>query len=206
MNPTAKCPPADNERRTPDWIISAAHFVLGDIDLDPASDNDGNIRVAAAEYFDIVDDGLNQLWYGRVFLNPPGGKLDPTTLKPTKGCKGALSSAAVWWSKLLNEIAEGRTEEAIFVCFNLEAMLNTQKLAPLPIQEFTFCVPSKRVEYPSVNGGNTSSPAGASAIVYIGDNQTRFNDAFSPHGYVRFGTSKYSFLEYVKEHHAPISD
>lgn len=194
MNPTAKCPPQDNERRTPEAIIEAAREVLGRIDLDPASDEAGNLRVKAVDYFDIQDNGLRQLWLGKVFLNPSGGKLDPETLQPVTNCKGALSSAAVWWSKLLHEVQENNTEEAIFVCFNLEAMLNTQKLAPLPIQAFTFCVPRKRVEYPSVNGGNTTSPAGASAIVYVGDKQSKFESVFRRFGYVQRGRSKQEFI------------
>lgn len=195
MNPTAPCPPADNERRTPDWIIEAARGTLGTIDLDPASDEDGNERVKATDYFDKDDNGLNQLWNGNVFLNPPGGKLDPVTMQPVKACKGALSSAAVWWSKLLHEVKEGRTLDAIFVCFNLEAMLNTQKLAPLPIQAFTFCVPNKRVEYPSINGGNTKSPAGASAIVYVGDHVGDFCVNFMKYGWVVVGTKRKEFRE-----------
>lgn len=193
MNPTAPCPPADNERRTPEWIIEASRSVLGTIDLDPASDCEGNKRVKAIDYYDIADNGLNQVWPGNVFLNPPGGKLDPATLLPSKGGKGMISSAAVWWSKLLHEIKEGRTLDAIFVCFNLEAMLNTQKLAPLPVQAFTFCVPKKRVEYPSINGGNTKSPAGASAIVYVGDELALFYNAFGRYGHVQRGMSRAGF-------------
>ena len=199
MNPTAKCPTADNERRTPEWLIESARQVLGTIDLDPASDESGNLRVKAVDYFDKEDDGLNQLWLGSVFLNPPGGRLDAETFKPTSRPQNAVSSAAVWWSKLLHEITEGRCTEAIYICFNLEAMLNTQKFAPLPIQAFTFCVPAKRVEYPSVNGGNSSSPAGASAIVYVGNNPEKFRSEFKNYGHVQKGLSLAEFLEEIEK-------
>ena len=83
----------------------------------------------------------------------------------------------------------GNTTEAVFVCFNLEAMLNTQKFAPLPIQAFPFCVPSKRLKYQSRNGGKTGSPPGASAIVYVGNRPGTFRDVFQHMGYVTHGYS-----------------
>jgi hypothetical protein len=188
MNPTAPCPPADNERRTPDWIIASARTVLGTIDLDPASDLDANERVGAIDYFDMEDNGLDHFWYGKVFLNPPGGKLDPETLLQSKNGYRALSSSAVWWGKLLHEMKLGNTTEAIYVAFNLEAMLNTQNIgAAYPIQEFTFCVPARRVEYPSKHGAKSKTPGGATAIVYLGDNQKMFFNEFSKHGYVKLG-------------------
>ena len=59
------------ERYTPAQYIEAARRVLGEIDLDPASCEVAQRTVKAVEYFTAKDDGLEQEWHGRVWLNPP---------------------------------------------------------------------------------------------------------------------------------------
>jgi hypothetical protein len=165
--------------------VALARAVLGEIDLDPASDEDANQIIRAARIYTKADQGLWQSWSGRVFLNPPGGLLDPHTLKqlpPKARVPGVLSSAAVWWCKLVTEFDAGRVSAAVYVSFNLESMLNTQKFCR-PIQAFPFCVPRKRLEYPSSNGGHTNAPQGASAIVYIGPDTQKFRSVFSEIGW-----------------------
>lgn len=195
MNPTAKLKnQSDNSRMTPLEVIERAHATMTTIDLDPASDAEANARVRASEIYTIAENGLNQAWFGNVFLNPPGGKL---RLYIEGGVTDA-SKAALWWAKLLHEVRYGNTKQAIFVCFNLEAMLNTQKWAPLPIQAFPYCVPHGRLKYKSRNGGNTNSPAGASAIVYVGENVSKFRETFADMGYCTHGLSRSMFRsEYV---------
>lgn len=161
--------------------------MLGTIDLDPATDEAANLVIQAPRYYQAHDDGLHQHWHGRVFLNPPGGLVDPHTLlqlPPKTRVKGALSSAAVWWAKLVHEHSAGRVKEAIYVSFNLESMLNTQKFGT-PIQACPFCVPKRRLSYPSSCGEKSASPPGASAIVYLGPNVDTFESVFSEVGYVR---------------------
>ena len=190
MNPAAPTPEPDNERRTPRSIVEAARQVLGVIDIDPATDEEAQQTIKAARYVTKVSQGLDQAWYGKVFLNPPGGKI----IQSGAG-RRPVSSAAVWWAKLLSEVVKGHTTEAIFVCFNLEAMLNTQRFGPLPIQAFTFCVPAKRLKYPSANGSKSKSPPGASAIVYVGDSPAHFKSAFQKFGHVQRGISLSGFLQ-----------
>lgn len=186
MNPIAKLKnPPDNARLTPQEVIDVVLELFGQIDIDPASDQEANERIGAKEILTKEDNGLNAAWHGRVFLNPPGGKTE--LLLGNKLQQASIS--ALWWAKLLSEVEQGRTTEALFVCFNLEAMLNTQKWAPLPIQAFPYCVPSYRLKYKSRNGGNTNSPGGASALVYVGDRWREFHDAFQTLGFVTRGLS-----------------
>ncbi len=52
-------------------ILEDVRAVLGQIDLDPASCEFAQKRVKAKRYFTKQDDGLQQRWFGNVFLNPP---------------------------------------------------------------------------------------------------------------------------------------
>jgi len=75
-----------NEWYTPPEYIEAARRVLGGFDLDPASCEEANAVVQAAEFFTecrlpcggkdwCTHDGMAQPWKGRLWLNPPYGRL-----------------------------------------------------------------------------------------------------------------------------------
>lgn len=56
---------------TPEIYVEAARSAMGGIDLDPASCAYAQKVVKAKRYFTEVDNGLEQAWSGRVWLNPP---------------------------------------------------------------------------------------------------------------------------------------
>jgi len=64
---------------TPPHVVEATRTALGvEIDLDPASCASANTVVRAnraKRVYTVVDDGIVQPWSGRVFVNPPGGKV-----------------------------------------------------------------------------------------------------------------------------------
>lgn len=72
--PISKSPTYDGDSwSTPDDIIAAAREVLGDIDLDPATNDKAQARIKATRHYTKEDDGLllGNPWAGRVWLNPP---------------------------------------------------------------------------------------------------------------------------------------
>jgi hypothetical protein len=69
---------------------------MGAIDLDPCSNSRESPNVPAARHYTVQENGLEQPWEGKVFLNPPFGP-----------------GVEVWFSKLYQERSERRTIEAI---------------------------------------------------------------------------------------------
>ena len=61
----------NNEWYTPAEYISSVQEVLGDIDLDPASNDLANRWIKAKVYYDKDNNGLDKRWKGRIWLNPP---------------------------------------------------------------------------------------------------------------------------------------
>jgi len=81
---------------TPREVLDRVIAAMGAIDLDPCSNSHESPNVPAAEHFTQEDDGLAQLWRGRVFMNPPYGReLDD------------------WIAKLCGEYEAGRVTEAV---------------------------------------------------------------------------------------------
>lgn len=61
----------DDEWYTPEQYIEAARIVMGTIDLDPASNEFANETIQAGTFFDEKSNGLEQEWFGNIWLNPP---------------------------------------------------------------------------------------------------------------------------------------
>lgn len=60
-----------DERFTPKKYIESVRFVLGKIDLDPATSFLANKRVKANAIFTKENSGLDKKWFGNVYCNPP---------------------------------------------------------------------------------------------------------------------------------------
>ena len=187
---------ATAEHYTPADIVARAHATLGGIDLDPASCALAQTTVDAAVWYGPGsphgEDGLTEPWGGRVFLNPPGGKIAPEH----RG-KGTRSNAALWWARLATAWDTGEIEAAVFVGFTLEILRSAQGLdCPQPL-DMPLCIPSKRIAFdtPSEGGGGElvsgTSPTHANVIVLLpnrgdeGASVIAFRDAFESLGRVR---------------------
>lgn len=160
-----------NEWYTPSRYIEAARAVMGDIDLDPASCALANETVKARWYHTQKDNGLAQEWWGRVWLNPPYGRLQPEKTGST------ISYQVLFTRKLLQEYSNGNIEQAIVMllgngCFSTWF----QSLWSYPV-----CFHLGRIDFERVDG--TKSHFGFGTIfAYLGPNEQRFIDTFSQFG------------------------
>lgn len=96
---------------TPAWLIEKARVVLGGaIDTDPASCEAAQSVVQAAMWYTKAQDGLQQPWRGRLWLNPPYSAPTPWARRAiTEYRAGNVSAALIltnsytetnWWQEL----------------------------------------------------------------------------------------------------------
>jgi len=151
---------------TPVRYIDAVRSVLGGIDLDPASCAQANTVVAAGRYYTKEDDGLVLPWEGKVFCNPPYGKV------------GGKSNQERWSQRLIHEYEAGRVSEAILL-----VNANTETLWFQPLWSYSLCFVRGRIDFWRP-GGQTSHPTHGSVFVYFGGRPEVFQSAFRPLGVV----------------------
>lgn len=157
---------ASNEWYTPARFCEAARLVLGEIDLDPASCEMANRTVKARQYYTEQENGLEHAWYGRVWLNPPFGRLPNGT-----------SRIRVFLDRLVQEYRSG----------NVVAAIAAVKADPkqrwfLPLWEYTICFAYDRVYFLRPDSPPERHQFGT-AFVYLGPDEERFIEVFK-----RFGT------------------
>jgi len=156
----------ENEWYTPEEIIHAARSVLQVIDLDPASSTEANNIVNANKYYTKEDDGLNQTWLGKIWLNPPY----------------AQPLINDFCSKLCTEILDGNVTEAIVLVNNAT---ETKWFNTLSGISKAICFPQGRVRFWSP-GKSSATPLQGQAILYFGKQCDRFYEYFSELGKVWF--------------------
>ncbi len=191
---------ARHSAETPEWYtpspyVEAARAVMGSIDLDPASCAEANETVKATTFFSEADNGLEQAWHGRIFLNPPGGLVKQ------------------FWYKLLAEFYFGGVSEAIWIGYSLEQLQTLQDADGFrsPIAH-PICIPKRRIpfieneakritriekrhaenaarvlrfEKPRRVSEKADSPSHGNYITYLGHNADAFAYVFQPFGQVR---------------------
>lgn len=149
-----------NEWYTPCEYIKAARDVMGEIDCDPASNEMAQKWIGASTYYTVETDGLTKTWRGRVWLNPPWGRLTGNFI-----------------AKLDEEMASGHVTEAI-VLVNAHAT-DTQWFQSL--WNGLLCFTNHRINFESPSGSGDGSTHG-SVFIYFGPHRQEFINAFSPWG------------------------
>lgn len=188
----------NSEFMSPQWLTDWVHYVMGGIDLDPASSHEANRTVRANMIYTKAENGLFKPWHGRVWLNPPGGLVDETgrevivKSKTYPGCKvtgdcglppghkhsGVESSACFWWHKLVHEFEAGNTTCAMFLGFSLEILQSAQSFAGKQPLDFPDSIPKQRIRFETEDEygvrHQASAPTHANMIVLV----TRPPDGF----------------------------
>jgi ParB family chromosome partitioning protein len=153
----------NNEWFTPNYIVEAARKVMGHIDLDPASCQLANERhVCADTFYDATNDGLDNSWFGRVWMNPPySGGLLPKFI-----------------DKLELELSVGNVKQATVLVNNGTETRWCQKLFTLAN---AACFVSGRIKFYRADG-TTGPPLQGQVVFFLGQDTARFVEVFSALG------------------------
>jgi len=154
----------DNEWYTPAVYIEAAREVLGEIDLDPASSEYANETVKATNYFTKEDNGLDQKWLGRVWMNPPY----------------AQPLIKYFIEKVVEEYMSGGVDEAIVLTHNYT---DTGWFHHAQTKASAICFTRGRISFIDKNG-KKASPTQGQAFFYYGHNPKKFIKVFSEFGFI----------------------
>lgn len=191
-------PSALHSKQTPCWgspqdTINRARLCLGRIDVDPASSAEFNQLVGALDYFTQDDNGLSLPWRSRhvsrsrflepisesealacsqasrVFVNPPGGLVKE------------------FWHKLLDEVAAGNVDQAIWVGFSVEQLCQLADPGQIHPLDFSTCVLRKRLSFTRADGFK-GSPSHGNYVTAIGVPREKFEQHFSKLGKITHGS------------------
>jgi phage N-6-adenine-methyltransferase len=137
---------------TPKAVVELVKQMLGEIDLDPCS-NDGKANVPAKKVYRREDDGLQEKWKGRVYMNPPYGDV-----------------VGDWVSKLIAEYEAGNVKEAIAL---VAARVDTKWFQTFEPYNIGFV--RGRLTF----GDAKNSATFPSAVIYFGERPTKFRVVFA---------------------------
>lgn len=152
-----------NDWRTPRKFLDSARVVMGAIDLDPATSVEANETVKAARIYTEGDDGLKKPWKGRVWLNPPYG-----------------GDARLFVERLLKEYQVGNVTAACL-------LVNSHPTETKWFQELfahTVCFVRGRIDFGGPSRAVASTSTHGSAIIYLGEHESKFAQEFSQYGAV----------------------
>jgi len=150
---------------TPLEFIQSARQVMGNIDIDPASNEQANKIIKAKIFYTARDDGLDKSWPGNIWMNPPYAQ--PLITEFCKKLVGKYESNEIEQACVL---VNNATETSWF-----QGMLGVCKCV---------CFPKGRIKFIDKEGNPTGTPLQGQAILYFGQNEGRFSQEFSKYGLV----------------------
>lgn len=149
---------------TPSVFVESARVVMGAIDLDPSSNLVANEVVKADSIFTKEDDGLEQDWSGRVWMNPP--------------------YAAGLVGRFIEKLCESFTSQQITeACVLVNNATETKWFQRLASESSAICFPKGRIKFWHPDRERATGLQGQ-AILYFGGDVDGFLDAFNQYGLV----------------------
>ncbi|AFY54298.1 DNA N-6-adenine-methyltransferase (Dam) [Rivularia sp. PCC 7116] len=168
-NTTSKTSSKETERTnktdcwySPPHIVELVIQVLGEINLDPCADDGRHIR--ATKHYTFDDNGLEQSWCGKVYMNPP------------------YSHPGAWMKKLELEFETGNVDEAIAL---VPAATDTNWLSPV-LKTQPVCFWKGRIKFLGQDYQPKLSARQSHVLVYWGNNWQKFREVFEDYGVVYF--------------------
>lgn len=152
---------------TPKEIIEAATKAMGGIDLDPASNAKANKIVKATTFYSQKDNGLEQEWAGKVFLNPP--------------FKADLITAFV--GKLCSHHEAGEVPQAVLLTNN---NTDTKWWHQAAGASKAICFTVGRIAFYNAAGA-VAAPTNGHTLFYFGNRLKAFQSAFKAIGLIMQG-------------------
>jgi len=131
---------AGDEHFTPKWIFDALNVQFT---LDVSSPLNINTHVPALNKYTILDNGLEQPWFGNVWCNPPYSQPTPWVEKfiyHRFGIALLPMTRGKWWFKLWNE-----ADAIMPVAHNLKFELPDGKSKPITFNPVLFAFGAENV-------------------------------------------------------------
>jgi len=157
-----------NEYYTPPQYTEAARELMGGIDLDPATCETAQRSIKATNFYTEADDGLSQVWAGRVWMNPPYGKI------------GNDSSQGQWAQKLIAEYEAGNVSEGVML---VKAAVGYEWFEVL-WDRLPVCFARERLSFIRADGSSDGQSKQGTAFFYVGQDPARFAEVFGRFGRV----------------------
>lgn len=158
---------------TPPTYIEAARFVMGKIDLDPASSETANEIVKAKKFYTAEDDGLQMGWFGNVWMNPPYSQ----------------PLVELFTDKLVSEYKSKNISQACVLVNNATETVCGQKL----LESCTcVCFPKGRIKFLTKDKEERmeTNPLQGQMLIYFGGSGELFEKTFSNFGQVLWQEEK----------------
>lgn len=166
MPPSARHSKVEKRWGTPSYIVEAARKCMGNITLDPCSEERFNAIVEADKYYSLLERGEDALtlpWTGNVLCNPPGG------------------AVRKFWKYAFTQ----PIDQMIWVGFSVEQLCVLADLAYHPL-DFSCCILRKRIPF-TRHDGYRGSPSHGNYICGIYTDADVFEYAFADYGKIIHG-------------------